>query len=305
MYTGSRLKGQKFQLRGHTPHNAITGILAQAGVQAEGGAMSFHGSGLANDPGSVILVFAIAVSLPIIMFISVCILLPICLLGLPIWKARAKWKRSGLSLEQYDKATKQLAAEQLRKAAEEWSLPPELNLPTPRPVRSAPLGTRLLRSLPRLPFLTLLATFIYSLGFLYTPQVTPVARDQSVPSYVFHAFLDFLRAPQWQRWMLWPSVIFGGLAGLTALPGHFDRRKEQRLLKWGKPARAVVTRAISRYSHLEYHDAAGNLVKILVRSNILPQPGEQVLTLLYDPDKPDQYITYPVARYKIGVPENS
>ena len=263
--------------------------------------MSFHWSGLANDPGSVILVFAIAVSLPIIMFISVCILLPICLLGIPIWKARAKWKQSGLSIVEFTKAEEQLAAEQGRKAAEEWSLPPELNLPTPRPVRSAPLGTRLLRSLPRLTFLTLLAIFIYSLGYLYTHGSGP----QDLPSFIFHGFLDFLQAPQWQRWMLWPSVIFGGLAGLTALPGLFDRRKKQRLLKWGKPARAVVTRMTSRLWHLEYHDAAGTLVKRIVGTNILPQPGEQVLTLLYDPDNPDQYMTYPDARYKIGEPENS
>lgn len=275
--------------------------------------MSIDWSGFANVPGIVILAVDIAVSIPIIMFIVFLII--VSLVGSAIWRARAKWKRSGLSIAEFTKAEEQLAAERVRKAAEEWNLPPELNLPTPRPVRSAPLATRLLRSLPRLLFLMVLAIFIYTIGFLYT-HATRGARDESVPSFLFHVsqqmFSDFSHAPRWQPWMLWPSIIFWGIAGLSALPGHFKRQKEKKLLRWGKPARAVVTDILhspggphssgSTRSKLEYHDDAGNPVKGIVDRRL---SRNQVLTVLYDPEKPSRFTTYPVARYVIGEPGSS
>lgn len=112
--------------------------------------------------------------------------------------------------------------------------------------------------------------------------------------------------------MLWPSVIFAGIAGLSALPGHFKGRKEKKLLRWGKPARAVVTDILhspggphssgSTRSKLEYHDDAGNLVKGIVDRKL---SQNQVLTILYDPEKPSRFTTYPVARYVIGEPGSS
>ncbi len=268
--------------------------------------MSFHWSGLANVPGSVILM---------VVFFLAAFLGAGGLALRRLLQARRRWLKSGLPIVEFTKAEEQLAAERVRKAAEEWSLPPELSLPTPRHVRGAPLGARLLRSLPRILFLIVLASFIYTIGFLST-HVTPVARDQSVPSYIFDAFLDmlqaFLQVPQWQRWMLWPSVIFWGLTGLSALPGHFRRRKEQKLLRWGKPARAVVTDVLhspggpkssgSTRSKLEYQDDASNLVRGYVDRKL---SQNQVLTVLYDPDKPSRFTTYPVAGYEIGIRENS
>ena len=112
--------------------------------------------------------------------------------------------------------------------------------------------------------------------------------------------------------MLWPSAIFWGIAGLSALPRHFKRRKEKKLLRWGKPARAVVTGVFhhqggpkssgSTESKLEYQDDAGNLVKGYVNRKL---SQNQVLTVLYDPDKPSRFTTYPVAGYEISIPENS
>jgi hypothetical protein len=275
--------------------------------------MCFHWSGFAVIPGIVILAADIAVSIPIIMFIVLFII--VTLVGSAIWRARTKWKRSGLSIAEFTKAQEQLAAEQVRKAAEAWTFPPELNLPTPRPVRSAPAGIRLLRSLPRCLFLIVLAIFIYTIAFLYT-HTTQVTRDESVPSYLFHVsrqmFDDFLHAPQWQSWMLWPSVIFAGLAGLSVLPGHFRQQKEKKLLRWGKPARAVVTKILTKYggrnasgvtqSKLEYHDDAGNNVEVYV-ARLLSQ--DQVLTVLYDPDKPSRFTTYPVGGFVVGKPGSS
>ena len=140
--------------------------------------MSNHWSGLANVPGTVVLVVAIADISHIITYVVVSVF--ICFMGLIIWgmvDANLRRIRAGQSSAQLLKAAEQLAAERLRKDVEEWSLPPELNLPTPRRVRSAPLGARLLRSLPRIIFLTVLAIFIYAVAFLYT-HVIPAARDE-------------------------------------------------------------------------------------------------------------------------------
>jgi hypothetical protein len=195
-----------------------------------------------------------------------------------------------------------------RKAEEGWSPPAELNLLTPRPVRRAHLGIRLLGNLPTVLLLTIFMVFIYTFGFII-PHGMPGGRPQDLPSFIFHGFLDFLQAPQWQGWMLWPSVIFGGLTGLIVLSGYFTRRKQQKLLRWGNPARAVVSSwSTSRGNYtwtLQYHDAAGNTVNTsLDNRRSKPEMG-QVLTVLYDPDKPSRFTTYPVAGYEIGMPENS
>jgi hypothetical protein len=266
---------------------------APVGVQAVGGAMSSHWSGLANVPPFIILWAAFL----LLAFLGVAVYF----LPQGVLQARRRWLKSGLSILEFTDAEKQLAAEQVRKAAEEWSLPPELNLPTPRSLRSAPLGIRLLRSLPRLLFLMVLAIYIYAIGFRWAHN--PGSGNST--AFAFHGFLDFLQSPQWQPWMLWPSAIFGGLAGLSALPGHFKRRKEQKLLRCGQPARAVVTEVVHvegrgagiRRCHVEYQDAAGNLVKTYVDGGL---PQGQVLTVLYDPDKPSRFTTYPGVAYEIA-----
>jgi hypothetical protein len=268
--------------------------------------VSFQWSGFANVPGLVIVmaVFFLAA------FLGAG--------GVALRRslqARRRWLESGLSIAEFTKAEEQVAAEQVRKAAEGWSLPAELDLPTPRRVRSAPLGARLLRSLPRLLLLMVLAIFIFTIGFLYT-HPTHGARDESVPSFLFHVsqqmFADFSHARQWQPWMLWPSMIFLGFTGLSALPGHLRRRKQKKLLRRGKPARAVVTAVLHRpgspkssggtRSKLEYQDDAGNAVTGYVDRKLFQ---DQVLTVLYDPDKPSRFTTYPVAGYEIGIPGDS
>ena len=230
--------------------------------------MSFHWSGLENHPGIVSLVGSLTVWH--IMAIFVC-LFAVYILGSLVWQIRdygVKRRRSGQSPEQFLHANEQLAAEQVSKAMEEWRLPPELNLPMPRPVRSGHLGTRLLQSIPFILFL------------------------------VFIAFLTWRTT-----WRLWPSAIVGGV---FVLIGYFTHRKELRLLKWGKPARAVVTSVTMGGGggtgswNLEFNDAAGNLINgSLSRGS---PPKNPVLTVLYDADKPHEFIPYPVARYEIAVP---
>ncbi|MFZ0957271.1 MAG: hypothetical protein WAN60_13065 [Candidatus Sulfotelmatobacter sp.] len=188
-----------------------------------------------------------------------------------IWDFSVKRKRSGQSPEQFLQAKEQLGAEQMSKAVNEWRLPPELNLPAPRPVTSGRLGTRLRRSIP------------------------------------FLLLLMFLGLITWQTtWRLWPSAVLGSL---FLLIGYFTHKKEQNLLKWGKPARAVVTSFSMGGAggggawQLEYHDAAGNLIKGSVSRG--SPPKNPVLTVLYDPDKPHRFTPYPVARYQIVAPESS
>jgi len=227
--------------------------------------MCFHWSGLENHPGIVTLVGSLTVWY-ILAFLAC--LFAIYVMGSLVWQIRdygVKRRRSGQSPEQFLHANEQLAAEQVSKAMDEWRPPPELNLPMPRPVRSGHLRTRLLQTIP----------FILLLMFL--------------------AFLT------WQTtWRLWPSAIVGGV---FVLIGYFIHRKELRLLKWGKPARAVVTSITRGLWNLEYRDAAGNLIKgNLSRGS---PPKNPVLTVLYDPDRPRQFIPYPVPRYRIAVSENS
>jgi TRAP-type C4-dicarboxylate transport system permease small subunit len=277
--------------------------------------MNFHRSGWVNVPGTLIVVVALADASQILPYILVPLFVCfVCFILISSTVAAKRLKQTGLSPDQLLKAAQQLASEQLHEAAQQWSLPPELNLPPPRPVRSAPLGTRLLRTLPRIFRPGLAILFIYAIVVTIMTNRNP----RELPSLVLHAFLDFLHAPRWQGWMLWPSLIFGGVAGFIVLSGHFQRRKEKRLLKWGNPARAAVTAISSSTSGagrtsgsisytwtLAYSDAAGKRVRGYLNRNAEPRPDQLALTVLYDPDKPHQFIVYPVAQFKIAVPENS
>ena len=233
----------------------------------------------------------------------------ILFIGVPalvIWLlVRRAIRRGSIKVLSHDEVAQKREAEQ-REAEEGWSVPPELNLPTPRPVRRTHLGIRLLRSLRMVLLLAIMMYLIYEPGFVFLHGGRP-----SPPPVVFHKFLNFLRAPYWQGWMLWPSVIFWGVAGLIVLVGYSRGRKQQKLLRWGKPACAAITSYMAggggrgRTWTVQYRDAAGNLVKAyLANVPSRSKPG-QVLTVLYDSDKPSRCITYPVWGYEIGVPENS
>ena len=116
-------------------------------------------------------------------------------------------------------------------------------------------------------------------------------------------FLEFLKAPQWRGWMIWPGAIYGGIAARFVVSGYIKQRKEHRLLEWGKPARAVVTASDLRGLTLwtfEYSDDAGNLVRTRERRSGVPKGGSEVMTVLYDPNSPHEFISYPGARYEIG-----
>jgi hypothetical protein len=231
--------------------------------------MNIRWSGSVNHPGLAMLAITRGARTTAwnVVAIFVCLVVTYILGSLvwQIWDYGVKRRRSGQSPEEFLQAKERLGAEQVSKAVQEWRLPPELNLPTPRPVRSGHLGSRLRRSIPFILFL------------------------------LFIAFLTWRTT-----WGLWPSAIVGGL---LLLIGSFTHQKEQRLLKWGKPARGVVTSVSMGGAagggswNLEYHDATGNLIKETVSRG--SPPKSPVLTVLYDPDKPHRFTPYPVARYQI------
>ncbi len=246
--------------------------------------------------------------MPISLTIELDFLIAVVFIGVPgliIWLLVRRAKRRGsIRVLSPDEVAHQREAEQ-RKAEEGWSLRPELNLPTPRPVRRTHLGIRLLRSLRMVLLLMIMMYLIYVPGFVFLHGGRP-----NSPPVVFHAFLNYLHAPYWQGWMLWPSVIFWGVAGLIVLVGYSRRRLQQKLLRWGKPACAVVTGCRGGDKGgtiwtLQYRDAAGNLVETDLTSVSRSNATGGVLTVLYDPDKPSRCITYPVWGYEIGIPENS
>jgi len=121
-------------------------------------------------------------------------------------------------------------------------------------------------------------------------------------SIMWHAFVDFLRAPQWRAWMIWPSGIYGGIAAMVVVSEFGKQRRELKLLQWGTPARAVATLIVSRgqYWEFEYADAAGNLVRNRHRPTRVPEGYSGVMTVLYNPDRPQEFISYPGVRYEIG-----
>jgi phosphoglycerol transferase MdoB-like AlkP superfamily enzyme len=97
---------------------------------------------------------------------------------------------------------------------------------------------------------------------------------------------------------------------IILLASHTAVRKAEWLLKWGKPARAVVTHV--EYVHsksvgtwvstFEYQDDAGNPVKGEANRKLILT---DVLTVLYDPDKPTKAIVYPIGGFEMGEPGSS
>ncbi len=233
--------------------------------------MSFHWSGLANNLGIVIFAVINTIWYILLGLAALFAIFVVGSLAWQIWDFGVRRRRSGQSPKEFLRANEQLAAEQLSKAVEEWRVPPELNLPTPRPIRSGRFGKRLRRSIP------------------------------------FILLLMFLGLITWQTtWRLWPSTVVGGFFLLIAYLTH---RKEYRLLKWGSPARAVVTSISMGGSsgggswNLQYQDASGILIKGSVSRG--SPPKNPVLTVLYDPAKPTKFISYPVVRYEIAATGDS
>jgi hypothetical protein len=191
----------------------------------------------------------------------------------------------------------QAASELQRKAEAAWQLPPELAVPPPRIVRSAPILIRLALASPLLLFLATAAAAIYSLWFIHLYQ-PPVHSWPQISVFLYHRFLDFLRAPAWHAWMVWPTALFLGIACFVGLPGPFRRRREKRLLKWGLPARAVMISSQGSIGHYRYEDESGDTITSTANST---RPWKNPLcgTVVYNPENPREFILYPAYRYRI------
>jgi hypothetical protein len=253
--------------------------------------MTFHWIGeSAKETGVVVLQAGLDFSHPFIP--SAIVIGWVLVLGAFIRSGvRNKRRLHGTSIEQL------LAAhtDQVSKSYTEWSLPPELNIPTPRPIANAPLGDRLARGLARL--LGFLALVIGSFAFLclilYGMQVAKG----------FHALMNFLWDPHWHDWMFWPTAIYGAIAAWMIVSGYIKHRKERKLLQCGTATRAVATATAFRGRRLwtfEYSDFAGNLVRSRGTPSRAPEQGSGVMTVLYDPDRPQVFVCYPGTRYVIG-----
>jgi len=198
-----------------------------------------------------------------------------------------------------------------------WTPPQELALPTPRPIRrthwlTAARGQGVIdlasRAFWSFILLGILAAFIYlswgSLKFHY--YHSPFWRD------MLKYFLDNPRAAV-ERVLeslglgisiaLVPTLV----TLLVLLPrSYFALRRTERLLRRGKPARAVVTEVSGPPTrgdwkfNLEFQDSAGSLVQTWATGSSQRFSRGQVLTILYDPEEPNTWITYPVPGYEVG-----
>jgi hypothetical protein len=186
-----------------------------------------------------------------------------------------------------------------------WSLPQELTLPTPRPIKGKGVAR---------------AHYLRTVGgkFLLFGGMALVAWILSGLSQAPGATIG----AKWERyveggpyeWLTLALLVYSG--GFVVWVFHtLWYRKAERLLRWGKPARAVVTDVESRATHdksetiteyweskLEYQDDAGNIIRRKVRGK---KHKHEVLTVLYDPDKPKKFLVYPVPEYEIGGPGGS
>ena len=216
------------------------------------------------------------------------------LLAMIIWSGVQTKRRIGnKSLEEIFQA----ASELQKKAEAAWLLPPELAVPPPRTVRSAPILIRLLLGSPLFLFLATSAAAIYSFWFLHLYQ-PPVHTWREICVFLYYQFLDFLRAPTWHAWMVWPTALFLGIACFVGLPGPIRRRREKRLLKWGLPARAVMITSQGSIGHYRYENELGDSITSTGNST---RPWKNPLcgTVVYNPENPREFILYPTYRYRI------
>lgn len=223
--------------------------------------MSPHGAGVVSCAGF----FFAPVNVVGEIVGAVVVLSVLFVFGAFVWQVfsfSAKRKRSGLSPQEFVAAGQQKVAEQIHQAVDEWSLPPELSLPAPRPLRS---GNLLLAWMPGASLLILMA---------------------------------ILALITWNtKLYVWPSVSLLAIGCVMRFCRH---RNERRLLMYGEPARAVITYSDKSLHHLEYHDGAGTLIRGQLARNRVH--NKVVVTVLYDPQRPRQFISYPVTRYAIAVP---
>jgi hypothetical protein len=153
----------------------------------------------------------------------------------------------------------------------DWSVPPELLIPVPRPVR----GNR----------------------------VTPY---QWIFGIVFVAGITSL--------VVWVAGFFIGACwiAMAASWGYRVVSEHKRLLKWGKPARAVVVEATRmgggrtpRYysTSFEYQDDTGDRIRSSPQRLGVELAVGSVMTVLYDPKKPSTCVMYPMDGLEIALPQ--
>jgi hypothetical protein len=186
-------------------------------------------------------------------------------------------------------------ANELDRAERDWVVPPELKLAPPRPVEYSPLAVRRSRSRPRLAIALLLAIASFWFAALIYYGFSP--------TLMLQAFRDYLTAPYWRAWMSVPLAVYGGWFALYCLAVMRKFAKERRLLERGTPARARLTISAwggQRTCLFEFRDAAGTLHRIDQYLPIPPEGGAAIVTVLYDPARPGDFMCYPGSRYAIA-----
>jgi hypothetical protein len=195
--------------------------------------------------------------------------------------------------------------------------PQELVLPTPRPIRrtnwlTAARGQGVIdlasSAFGSFVLLGILAAFIYlswaSREFHH--YHSPFLRD------MLEFFLDNPRAAvEAILESLALGISIALVATLVALlilfpRSYFALRRTERLLRRGKPARAVVTEVSGPPTRgdwkfdLEFYDDAGSRVQTWITGSSPRFSLGQVLTILYDPEDSNTWITYPASGYAVG-----
>lgn len=176
----------------------------------------------------------------------------------------------------------------------EWRSPPELTLPTPRPVRIRAQGIFL-----RVCGAIIVSFLVFFWFFIGVTFYEAIARN-----------------PQERAFSLVAVTIFAAFGVLTGalFKFFFWPSKELKLLRWGSPARAVITNVRTQPSNyeisygvtFEFRDDAHNTTRGSVNWFLswTPETGD-VVTALYDPDIPKRCTLYPARSYEIAKPKLS
>jgi type IV secretory pathway TrbD component len=176
----------------------------------------------------------------------------------------------------------------------EWSPPPELTLPTPRPVRIT--WHRIFIRVCGAIIVSFLLFFWFFIGdaVYYAIARNPQERVMSLVAVAVF-------------------VAFGLLTGVV-FKSFFWPSRESKLLRWGSPARAVITEVRTHASNysvsysvaFEFRDDAHTTARGSVDWFLswTPETGD-VVTALYDPDNPKRCTLYPARSYRIAKPKLS
>jgi hypothetical protein len=113
--------------------------------------------------------------------------------------------------------------------------------------------------------------------------------------------------------VLGAGFFTGGVAvALFAAWAYHVSSQHKWMLKWGKPARAVVAEVTpikGRWSTIystifEYRDHAGGLIRSSRQRLGVEFAVGRVMTVLYDPKKPSSCVMYPVEGLEIALPHS-